>query len=98
MVISAGQTLGPYRVLEQIGRGGMATVYKGYHAALNRHVAIKVLPAFFAEDPSFLERFHKEASVVAGLRHPNVLTVYDSGDQDGVTYIVSELVDGGTLA
>jgi serine/threonine-protein kinase len=76
----------------------MATVYKGYHAALNRHVAIKVLPAFFAEDPSFQQRFRQEASVAANLRHPNILTIYDYGEQDGVTFIVSELVDGGTLA
>jgi serine/threonine-protein kinase len=93
-----GQNLGQYRIVEQLGRGGMATVYKAFQPSLSRQVAIKVLPEFFAEDPTFHERFRQEAMAIAGLRHPNILSVFDSGEADGVAYIVTELVDGGTLA
>jgi len=93
-----GANIGPYRVVEQIGRGGMATVYKAYQPSLARYVAIKVLPAFFAEQPGFGERFQQEAIAVAKLRHPNILQVFDYGTHEGVSYIVSEFVDGGTLA
>lgn len=76
----------------------MATVYKAYQPSLARHVAIKVLPAFFAEEEGFRERFQQEAIAIAKLRHPNILQVFDYGEEGGVTYIVSEFVDGGTLA
>jgi hypothetical protein len=76
----------------------MATVYKAFQPALARYVAIKVLPAFFSEDPEFRERFHREAIAIAQLRHPNVLAVHDLGEEDGVNYMVEEFVDGGTLA
>jgi len=76
----------------------MATVYKAYHAPLDRVVAIKVLPAQYAGDPSFVERFRLEASTAARLRHPNILEIYDFGEQDGFTYIVNEYAEGGTLA
>ncbi len=92
-----GAQLGQYRIVEQVGRGGMATVYKAFQPALNRYVAVKVLPAFFAEDPRFLERFRQEAQTVSQLRHPNILAVFDFGEQDGVTYMVSEFLSGGTL-
>src|SRR5438477_8736985 len=98
MAIKPGQSLGPYRIIEQIGKGGMATVYRGTQPSLSRQVAIKVLPDFFAEDPALLERFRQEATSIAGLRHPNILTVFDSGEADGVPYMVTELVEGGTLA
>ena len=98
MTLTPGVNLGPYRIVEQIGRGGMASVYKAYQPALARHVAIKVLPAFFSEDPGFRERFQQEAIAVAKLRHPNILQVFDYGEQDGITYLVSEFIDGGTLA
>jgi hypothetical protein len=97
MELVPGAQLGQYRVVEQVGRGGMATVYKGFQPALNRYVAIKVLPAFFAEDPQFLERFRQEAQTVSQLRHPSILAVFDFGEQDGVTYMVSEFLGGGTL-
>jgi len=93
-----GANIGPYRVVEQIGRGGMATVYKAYQASLARYVAIKVLPAFFAEQPGFAERFQQEAIAVAKLRHPNIVQIFDYGQQDGVSYIAGEFIDGGTLA
>ena len=98
MKIEPGVSLGPYRIVDRIGRGGMATVYRGYHAALDRYVAIKVLPEFFAEDPGYHERFQQEARSVARLKHPNILEVYDFGYEEGIAYLVLELIDGGTLA
>jgi len=98
MSLGDGAMLGPYRIVERIGRGGMATVYKAYHAALDRYVAIKVLPDFFAEDDGYRERFQLEAQSVARLRHPNILNVFDFGQEGGITYLVLELVEGGTLA
>ncbi len=98
MKLEAGTNLGPYRIVGEVGRGGMATVYKAHQAALSRYVAIKVLPEFFATEPGFLERFQQEAVAVAQLRHPNILAVFDYGETDGVTYIVTEFVAGGTLA
>jgi len=98
MTVVAGATIGAYRIIEQIGRGGMATVYKAYQPALARNVAIKVLPQFFAEDPGSHERFQQEAIAIAKLRHPNILAVFDYGEENGITYIASEFVDGGTLA
>jgi hypothetical protein len=84
--------------MEQVGRGGMATVFKAYHHALERMVAIKVLPDMLAEDPEFKERFRREAIAIARLRHPNILTVFDHGEFDGQPYIVTEFVEGGTFA
>ncbi|HEX9526466.1 MAG TPA: serine/threonine-protein kinase, partial [Streptosporangiaceae bacterium] len=98
MSAHAGSTLGAYRLMERIGRGGMASVYRAYHDALDRLVAVKVLPEFFAEDAIYRERFQHEAWSVARLRHPNILQVFDFGSEDGVPFIVMELVEGGTLA
>src|SRR5215469_13226817 len=98
MNIHEGMTLGPYRIMEKIGRGGMATVYRAYHPALDRYVAIKVLPDFFADEPGYRERFQLEARSVARLKHPNILEVFDFGYESGVAYLVLELVEGGTLA
>ena len=98
MTVHAGVAVGPYMLLERIGRGGMATVYRAYQPALDRHVAVKVLPEYFAEDAAYRERFQREAQSVARLRHPNILEVFDFGSADGVPYIVMELVEGGTLA
>ncbi len=92
-----GKKLGQLEVVEQIGQGGMATVYKAYQPALDRYVAIKVLPATYAKDPTFMERFVREARAIAKLYHPHILPVHDFGEQDGTTYIVMEYVSGGTL-
>jgi serine/threonine-protein kinase len=98
MKLAAGTHLGPYRIVEAAGRGGMATVYKAYHASLERFVAVKVLPDFVSDDDTaFLTRFRREAVAVARLRHPNILTVFDHGEEEGVAYMVTEFVDGGTL-
>jgi serine/threonine-protein kinase len=93
-----GQEFGGYRIISQIGKGGMATVYKAFQASLDRYVALKVMPPFYAEeDETFLKRFRREARSVAKLRHPNILMVIDYGEKDGLTYIVMEYVDAGTL-
>ncbi|MBM3944594.1 MAG: serine/threonine protein kinase [SAR202 cluster bacterium] len=92
-----GSTLGRYRVIQQLGRGGMATVFKAFDPTLDRHVAIKVLPSFDAPDPTFTARFANEAQTVAKLRHPNIVQVFDFGEDKGFSFIVSELVSGGTL-
>jgi YVTN family beta-propeller protein len=98
MTLTAGARLGPYEILEVVGRGGMATVYKAHHPALKRDVAIKLLAANLAEDENFLERFRSEAVTVASLRHPNILQVFDFGEADGMSYLVTEFVNGTTLA
>ncbi len=90
--------LGSYKIIERIGRGGMASVYRAYHPALDRYVAIKALPDFFADDPLYRERFQQEARSVARLKHPNILEIYDFGYEDGLAYLVLELVEAGTLA
>src|SRR5262245_26078042 len=97
MDFSPGSRLGAYEIQEQIGRGGSGTVYKALHAGLARYAALKVLPERFAQEPAFLHRFQREARIVASLRHPNILSVYDFGEQHGVFYIVTEFVPGGTL-
>jgi serine/threonine-protein kinase len=97
MNVWEGMILGPYRVLERIGKGGMATVYRAHHVGLDRYVAIKVLPDFFAEEEVYRERFQHEARSIGRLKHPNILEVFDFGQEDGITYIVTELVEGGTL-
>ncbi len=97
MPFVAGQTVGSYQILGQLGQGGMATVYKAYHAALDRYVAIKVLHQAFLEDPTFLARFQREARVVARLDHPNIIPIYDFAQQDGLPYLVMKYIEGETL-
>ena len=86
-----------YEILEQVGTGGMADVYKAKCHKLNRYVAIKVLKKEFREDKTFVSKFRAEAQSAAGLTHPNIVNVYDVGDEEGVYYIVMELVEGITL-
>ena len=93
----AGQTIGRYRIIEQVGHGGMADVYKAYQPSLDRNVAIKVIHPFLADDADFLSRFEREAKVVATLRHPNIVQVYDFDAEAGLYYMVMEFIDGGTL-
>ena len=94
----SGRTFGVYRVLEPLGRGGMASVYKAYQPAVDRHVALKGLPRHLAEDPKFLARFEQEAKILAKLQHPHILPVHDFGESDGFTYIVMPFIRTGTLA
>jgi serine/threonine protein kinase len=93
----AGQILGHYQLLEQIGRGGMATVYKAYQPSLDRYVAVKILPTYLAHEPGFAARFEREARAVAKLDHPYILPVYDFGREEDLTYIVMKYVEAGTL-
>ena len=90
-------TVGKYHIIEQIGRGGMATVFKGYQPNLDRYVAIKVLSPDMAEAADFVTRFEREARAVARLRHRNILTVFDYGREGDLFYLVMEYVSGGTL-
>lgn len=86
-----------YEIIEKVGSGGMADVYKAKCHRLNRFVAIKILKAEYSEDENFVEKFRGEAQSAAGLSHPNIVNVYDVGDDDGLHYIVMELVEGITL-
>jgi serine/threonine protein kinase len=97
MSFNDGENVGPYRIIEQLGQGGMATVYKAYHAALDRYVAIKALHPAFGEDPSFLARFQREARLVAKLEHPNIVPVYDYSEHEGRPYLVMKYIEGDTL-
>ena len=92
-----GAIIGQYHIIEQIGRGGMATVYKAYQPNLDRYVAVKVLAPDPAETKGFIARFEREARAVAKLRHRNILTVFDYGRQGDMFYLVMEYVSGGTL-
>ena len=86
-----------YEIIEQIGTGGMSDVYKAKCHKLNRFVAIKVMKSEFSEDKTFVSKFRAEAQSVAGFTHPNIVNVYDVGDENGIYYIVMELVEGITL-
>lgn len=92
-----GATLGNYRVLAPIGRGGMAVVYKGYQSSLDRYVAIKVMSHHLAGDQTFVERFQREAASIASLRHQNIVQMYDFGLQQDISYMVMEHISGDTL-
>ena len=97
MGLTAGAKLGPYEISSPLGAGAMGEVYRAVDPRLRRDVAIKVLPAAFAADAARLRRFEQEALAAASLNHPNILAVYDIGLHDGAPYIVSELLEGGTL-
>jgi serine/threonine protein kinase len=92
-----GQSLGKYRILEPLGRGGMAQVYKAYHPQLDRYVAVKILRSDLVEEEEFLARFRREARAVAALRHPNIVQIYDFDVQNDLYYMVMELLEGDTL-
>src|ERR1700722_7167788 len=94
----AGRQFGPYRIVAVLGQGGMASVYKAYQPAVDRHVAIKVLPRHLASDPQYLSRFQHEARILARLQHPHILPIFDFGDSEGYTFLAMPLVSGGTLA
>jgi len=91
-----GARLGPYEVLGLVGTGGMAAVYRARDTRLGRDVAVKVLPEDVSADADRLRRFEQEARAVAALNHPNILTVFDVGVQDGTSYVVTELLEGET--
>ncbi|MGH9391745.1 MAG: serine/threonine-protein kinase, partial [Vicinamibacteria bacterium] len=95
--LASGRRLGPYEILSPLGTGGMGEVYRARDTKLKREVAIKVLPESLAKDPEALARFEREAQAVAALSHPNILAIHDFGKHGGVTYAVTELLEGQTL-
>jgi serine/threonine protein kinase len=97
MAFISGEIVGPYKIQEQLGQGGMATVYKAYHPALDRYVAIKVMDAALSKEPDFIERFKREARVIAKLDNPHIVPVYDFDEHNGQPYIVLKFIDGTTL-
>lgn len=97
MSFEIGQTVGHYHITERLGQGGMATVYRARDVRLERDVALKVLHPAFKNDPSFNERFTREARIVANLNHDNIIPVFDTGEQDGQAYLVMRFINGETL-
>ena len=98
MSLSPSSRLGPYEIVSRLGAGAMGEVYRARDSRLGRDVAIKILPAELSADPGRRGRFEQEARAVAALNHPNILGLYDIGNEDGVVYMVTEFVPGETLA
>jgi serine/threonine-protein kinase len=92
-----GKQLGPYQVIEPLGEGGMAGVFKAFQPGVMRNVALKVLPRYYANDPEFVGRFRQEAKILANLQHPHILPVFDYGEADGYTYIAMPFLQNGDL-
>ncbi|MBE0683465.1 MAG: protein kinase [Anaerolineales bacterium] len=92
-----GRQFGPYQIIAPLGEGGMAAVYKAYQPAMERYVALKILPRTFADNPLFIARFKREAKLLAQLQHPHILPVFDYGQAEGYTYLVMPFVQSGTL-
>ena len=100
MALNRGSAAGPYRVMEPLGRGGMASVYRAYEPGLDRQVALKVLPREFLHDPTFAKRFRQEAQVIARLEHPNIVPIYayDIDRAEGIPWMAMRLIAGGSLS
>ena len=98
MPILPGRRLGPHEILNAIGACGMGEVYKARDTRLDRIVAIKILPAHLADRAELRERFDREARTIVSLNHPHICTLYDTGHQDGIDYLVMEYLEGETLA
>src|SRR5262252_2970625 len=98
MTLNPGSRLGPYEILSSIGAGGMGEVYKARDTRLERTVAIKVLPQHLSDSAEVRQRFEREAKTISQLSHPHICALYDVGSQDGVEYLVMELLEGESLA
>ncbi len=98
MPIQAGSRLGPYELLAPIGAGGMGEVWRGKDTRLDRSVAVKILPAAFAEDEERRQRFEREAKAISSLNHPHICTLFDVGHEGDVHFLVMELLEGEVLA
>jgi len=98
VALTSGAKLGPYEILSPLGAGGMGEVYRALDIRLERSVAIKVLPANLSSDPGLRQRLEREAKAVSALNHPHICTLHDIGSQDGVDFLVMELLEGETLA
>jgi serine/threonine-protein kinase len=96
--LQAGAMVGAYRIVDVLGRGGMGVVYRAYQPALDRHVALKILPDALASDEMFVRRFQSEVRVAARLEHPNIVPIYEVGETNGVPFIAMRLIAGSTLA
>src|ERR1700686_3537852 len=97
MPLAAGDKLGPYEIAGLIGTGGMGEVYRARDPRLRRDVALKVLPTEVSRDPTRRQRFERESRAVAALNHPNIVSIHDVGEDRGVYFMVTELVDGEPL-
>src|SRR6202162_4883937 len=97
MPLTSGTKLGPYEIQSVLGSGGMGEVYRARDTRLDRAVALKILPVAFSADPDRLLRFQHEAKILSTLNHPNVLAIYDVGEQNGVRFLVSEFLEGQSL-
>ena len=97
MTIINGESFGKYKILSEIGKGGMGEVYLAQDATLNRKVAIKFLSEEFSKDSEKLNRFIQEAQATSALNHPNILTVHEIDEADGKRYIATEFIEGETL-
>ena len=95
--LSPGTRLGHYEIRSQIGKGGMGEVYLAQDTRLDRHIALKILPPEFAEDRDRMSRFVREARSVSALNHPNIITIYEIGEADGMHFIATEYIEGETL-
>ena len=98
MTLAAGTKLGPYEIASPLGAGGMGEVYRARDTRLDRDVAIKVLPSHLSSSPELKQRFEREAKAISQLTHPHICTLYDVGHQDGIDFLVMELLDGESLA
>src|SRR5713101_1330202 len=97
MALTCGTKLGPYEIVSPLGAGGMGEVYRARDTRLDRDVAVKVLPASLSSDLSLRQRLEREAKAVSKLSHPHICALHDIGQQDGVDFLVMELVEGETL-
>jgi serine/threonine protein kinase len=97
MPLATGTHLGPYQILAPLGAGGMGEVYRAHDSRLERQVAIKVLPEQLSQSPQALARFVRETKAVAALSHSNILAIFDTGIENGISYSVTELLEGETL-
>ena len=93
-----GRVVAGYRIEERIGRGGMGLVYRAEHLNLRRRAAIKIIAPELAETSGFRERFNREARIAAALQHPNIVTVYDAGEEDGLLYLAMQYIEGSDLS
>jgi serine/threonine-protein kinase len=97
MMLQNGEKIGQYEIVAPLGQGGMANVYKAYHDRLDRHVAVKVMHQSMLQDDNFLNRFQREARIVAKLEHPNIVPVYDYSEHNGIPYLIMKYIEGPTL-